>query len=598
MADAGFRLTVEGEKEFRKAIGDVNAILRLNQAELQKVTAEYNASEKGMEDMSKKQSELGEVLKRQTDAVAQMEGELERLTESYGENDKGVIKMRTELDKAKASLAGMQAQFKANAEEIENAAKVTGEYTESMEDIDAQIKAFAAEIKAMDADMNNANGTMSIFGRNADETGKQVEDLKKKGELLTSMIDEQKKKMDTLNDEMEEAVKLYGSQSREVAEYRTEIANATTELKDMEKQLEDNNDKIDDVEKGAMDLSDVFGQISEITGIEIPDGLEKMIGGVDSATAAAGLTVTAVLGIGKAIKQTIEDAESFGRELTKVANEINMTAKETLEWQYIADKIGVEFEGVADIMKNLREKMYEAANGNQELREEFESLNVGILEANGELRKAQEVLVQLVDEYGKVSNETERAARMQKLLGDNSKLLNSFIETGTKTLEEYRKEANETGYVIETEMIEKMDKAAKKTEEVNRAWETFKRNMGVSMEVTRQQVFSEGFSVEKQIENQKFAVDALKNWLNQIWEKLTGNYATGTYNHPGGYALVGERGPEIVDLPAGSRVYPNKQYPEMGATNNYYVTISAADVREFNDIVRLAQSKRVTERMQ
>ena len=37
------------------------------------------------------------------------------------------------------------------------------------------------------------------------------------------------------------------------------------------------------------------------------------------------------------------------------------------------------------------------------------------------------------------------------------------------------------------------------------------------------------------------------------------SYASGTSNHPGGMALVGERGPEIVDLPGGSSVYTNSE---------------------------------------
>ena len=37
------------------------------------------------------------------------------------------------------------------------------------------------------------------------------------------------------------------------------------------------------------------------------------------------------------------------------------------------------------------------------------------------------------------------------------------------------------------------------------------------------------------------------------------SYATGTSNHPGGMALVGERGPELVNLPRGSSVYTNSE---------------------------------------
>ncbi len=38
-------------------------------------------------------------------------------------------------------------------------------------------------------------------------------------------------------------------------------------------------------------------------------------------------------------------------------------------------------------------------------------------------------------------------------------------------------------------------------------------------------------------------------------KKLFG-YAEGTANHPGGLAIVGERGPELVNLPRGSQVIP------------------------------------------
>jgi phage-related tail protein len=37
------------------------------------------------------------------------------------------------------------------------------------------------------------------------------------------------------------------------------------------------------------------------------------------------------------------------------------------------------------------------------------------------------------------------------------------------------------------------------------------------------------------------------------------SYATGTSNHPGGMALVGEQGPELVNLPRGSSVYTNSE---------------------------------------
>ena len=53
---------------------------------------------------------------------------------------------------------------------------------------------------------------------------------------------------------------------------------------------------------------------------------------------------------------------------------------------------------------------------------------------------------------------------------------------------------------------------------------------------------------------------------------LIPNLASGTLNFGGGLALVGEAGPEIVAMPAGSRVWPSGQAP-IGAT--YNITINA-----------------------
>ena len=62
--------------------------------------------------------------------------------------------------------------------------------------------------------------------------------------------------------------------------------------------------------------------------------------------------------------------------------------------------------------------------------------------------------------------------------------------------------------------------------------------------------------------------------------------------------MVGEKGPEIVELPQGSRVYPTGTGPELGASvNNYNITISASSIREFNDVIRVMQSAQQTMRM-
>ena len=61
----------------------------------------------------------------------------------------------------------------------------------------------------------------------------------------------------------------------------------------------------------------------------------------------------------------------------------------------------------------------------------------------------------------------------------------------------------------------------------------------------------------------------------------------------GGMAIVGENGPELVNLPAGSRVHSNKDSKKMisGQTvNNFHITINARDTSD-------KELKRITDKI-
>ena len=69
----------------------------------------------------------------------------------------------------------------------------------------------------------------------------------------------------------------------------------------------------------------------------------------------------------------------------------------------------------------------------------------------------------------------------------------------------------------------------------------------------------------------------------------TGRNARGTDNWQGGSTWVGEEGPELVTLPRGSKITPADQAGSRSEVNNYYITIDAKNVQDFNRVVELAQ---------
>lgn len=80
----------------------------------------------------------------------------------------------------------------------------------------------------------------------------------------------------------------------------------------------------------------------------------------------------------------------------------------------------------------------------------------------------------------------------------------------------------------------------------------------------------------------------------------SGNYvpgnAAGSSNWRGGLTYLGENGPETAILPRGTQILTAQETRGLGG-DTYYITIDAKNVQEFNDIVEIARSARVRGRM-
>ncbi len=71
----------------------------------------------------------------------------------------------------------------------------------------------------------------------------------------------------------------------------------------------------------------------------------------------------------------------------------------------------------------------------------------------------------------------------------------------------------------------------------------------------------------------------------------TGYNASGTQNWRGGTTWVGEHGPEIVDLPPGSKIYSNNETKNIAGDKNYYITINAdvSKLRSVSEVVDMVE---------
>lgn len=71
----------------------------------------------------------------------------------------------------------------------------------------------------------------------------------------------------------------------------------------------------------------------------------------------------------------------------------------------------------------------------------------------------------------------------------------------------------------------------------------------------------------------------------------TGHNARGTQSWRGGSTWVGENGPELVDLPAGSRIYSNSETKNISGDKTYNITINAdvSRLKSVSDVVDMVE---------
>jgi len=86
---------------------------------------------------------------------------------------------------------------------------------------------------------------------------------------------------------------------------------------------------------------------------------------------------------------------------------------------------------------------------------------------------------------------------------------------------------------------------------------------------------------------------ALGALLKAEGSKRFQGFATGTTNAPGGMALVGERGPELIGLPRGSSVLPNAQTNNLMAGGGVFI---AENIIRGNDLVTVYNRATATNR--
>ena len=176
------------------------------------------------------------------------------------------------------------------------------------------------------------------------------------------------------------------------------------------------------------------------------NNLSKKAGEMGKAVA---LGVTAAVGsLGAMVMKSVEATD----RIDKMSQKLGMSAKGFQEWDYILGQNGIEIDSLQGGIKTLTNMTDELSKGSKTATESFGRLGITMEDLKG---KTQEEIFNLtIERLQGVTDETERAAIANDLLGRSGSELAPLLNAGADSVEQLKQRAHELGLVLDEDAIQ------------------------------------------------------------------------------------------------------------------------------------------------
>ena len=112
MADTfGLKIGLEGEKEFKKALSEINQSFKVLGSEMKLVQSQFGKNDSSAEALAAKHKVLTTQIDAQKQKIEMLQKALDNATESFGESDRRTQNWQIQLNNAKAALNGMEQEL-------------------------------------------------------------------------------------------------------------------------------------------------------------------------------------------------------------------------------------------------------------------------------------------------------------------------------------------------------------------------------------------------------------------------------------------------------------------------------------------------------
>ena len=439
MADNfGLKIGIEGEREFKNALREINQSFRVLGSEMKLVSSEFDKNDKSIQAITARNNQLNKEIDAQKEKVSTLEKALSNAAASFGENDRRTLSWQTQLNNANAELNNMERELKESQEEVKRLNR------EKLDKLVGGLKQ-AGEIagKTLVAGLKAAAAAMAAIGAGAVATGKWIKDSLNVYADYEDSMKQVQATMGLTGVEGEEAFKKLSEAAKEAgASTRfsaSESADALNYLAlagyDAEQAIDALPGVLTLAAAGGMDLakaSDLVTDSMAALGLEISD----MDSYMDMMARTSQKSNTDVQQLGEGILVAGATMKNAGQELDTLNVMLGVLANRGIKGSEGGTKL-------RNVIMSLTSPTSAAAK-------ELDSLGISVTDSSGNIREMNEIFEDLNEKLGGLSESDKMNALSNIFNKQDLAAVNALLSgTGDEMNNLYNELANAEGAALQ-----------------------------------------------------------------------------------------------------------------------------------------------------
>lgn len=304
---------------------------------------------------------------------------------------------------------------------------------------------------------------------------KSVESLTAQNDVLSRTIYKLKERLAAQQKMLNESTAAYGEADLRTQKWQQAVNITTAELNKARAAMDKNN--------VAFALMGEVEEVVSATTETLRDSMDELGISMSKLTVAGvvGLTIAALESLVSMMSEAITSATEYADNILTLSTNYGIATDSLQAYQYMAELTDTSVETITGSISRLTRSMNSARDGSGETAEAFARLNIRITESDGQLRDSEEVFNDVIGALGMMSNETERDAIAQTLLGRSAMELNSLIAVGKDGIAAYTAEAEAMRYILSGEQLEALDAVDDQFQRMDKMMEAVKNRITVEM---------------------------------------------------------------------------------------------------------------------